>query len=425
MALSALKPEDRGAAETARFIERLIRDISPRNFAIELWDGTRLGPGANQFHRFTWKINNPDVLRSVFNSPNRQLALGEAYVRGEFDIEGDIEAVFPLSDHLIRKKWSLAEKVSFAGFLAESVLLAGHHPNRFHQILGHAHSKRRDRQAIRYHYDVSNDFYELWLDQNMLYSCAYFHDFTDDLETAQFERMELICSKLCLRPGERLLDIGCGWGGLMMHAARNYGVEAVGITISDAQASLAESRIRRAGLSQRCRAYRLDYRDLDEAGGFDKVASIGMVEHVGEVNLPTYFQKAFRLLRPGGLFLVSGIGKIGRQTADSQPTFTDIYVFPGGELPPIATTLSSAEESGFEVRGVENLREHYDFTTRHWLRRLEAKAQRARELVGEERYRIWRLYLAGSAYYFQKGWLGLYQTLLLKGSEGERSPVGA
>lgn len=419
MALSVSKSEDGGVGKTARFVERLIRDISPRDFAIELWDGTRFGPDANQFHRFTWKINNPEVLRTIFTSPNRQLALGEAYVRGDFDIEGDIEAVFPLSDQLIGKKWSLAEKLFFASFLAESVRLTGNHRARFGTLLGRPHSKRRDRQAIRYHYDVSNDFYELWLDRNMVYSCACFHDFSDDLETAQSQRMELICSKLCLRPGERLLDIGCGWGGLMMHAARNFGVEAVGITISDAQASLAESRIRKAGLSERCRVYRLDYRDLDEAEMFDKVASIGMVEHVGASNLPTYFQKAFRILRPGGLFLLSGIGRIGSQTINSQPTFTDIYVFPDGELPPISTTLSSAEEIGFEVRSVENLREHYDFTTRHWLRRLQANGERAHQLVGEERYRIWRLYLAGSAYYFQKGWLGLYQTLLFKGSEGK------
>ena len=424
MALSVSKSADRGAAKTARFVERLIRGISPRNFRIELWDGTSFAPDANQFHRYTWKINNPDALRTVFSSPNRQLALGEAYLRGDFDIEGDIEAAFPLSDHLIRKEWSLSEKLFFAGFLAESILLTGDPRTRLRQLLGEPHSKRRDRHVISYHYDVSNDFYKLWLDQNMVYSCAHFQDFNDDLETAQVQRMELICSKLGLRPGERLLDIGCGWGGLIMHAARNYGVEAVGITISEAQASLAESRIRRAGLSKKCRVDRLDYRDIGKAGVFDKVASIGMVEHVGAVNLRTYFQKAFQALRGGGLFLLSGIGAIGSQAVNSQPTFTDVYVFPDGDLPPIATTLSSAEESGFEVRGVENFREHYDFTTRHWLRRLEANAERARELVGDERYRIWRLYLAGSAYYFQKGWLGLYQTLLFKGSERERFSFG-
>lgn len=164
-------------------------------------------------------------------------------------------------------------KLFFASFLAESVRLRGNHRPGFHPFFGHPHSKRRDRLAIRYHYDVSNDFYELWLDRNMIYSCAHFRDFSDDLETAQSQRIELICSKLCLRPGERLLDIGCGWGGLIMHAVRNFGVEAIGVTISDAQASLAESRIRKAGLSTRCRVYRLDYRDVDETGVFDKVAN--------------------------------------------------------------------------------------------------------------------------------------------------------
>lgn len=405
------KPADRGAARTARFVERLIRDIYPRDFAVELWGGTRLPPDASQFHRFTWKINNPDVLKAVFSSPNRQLALGEAYIRGDFDIIGDIEAVFPLAEHLIGKTWSVSEILFFAGFLAESALLGNNH---WQTYKGLKHSKRSDKEAIRFHYDVSNEFYKLWLDRNMIYSCACFSDFSEDLDTAQIRRMDLICSKLRLKPGERLIDIGCGWGGLIMHAVKNYGVDAVGITISEAQAGLARERIQAAGLSSRCRVLNIDYRDVGKIEEFDKVVSIGMVEHVGAAKLNEYFTRIYRLLRAGGLFLISGIGRIGPQVTNSQPTFTDVYVFPDGELVPISTMLGSAEESGFEIRAVENLREHYDWTTRNWLRRLEAHAARARELVGEERYRIWRLYLAGSAYYFQRGWLGLYQTLLFK-----------
>jgi cyclopropane-fatty-acyl-phospholipid synthase len=414
MAQYVSKTEDRGAARTAKFVERLLRDVEPRDFAVELWDHTRWNPDSKQFHRFTWKINNSEAVSAVFGSSNRQLALGEAYVRGDFDIEGDIEAVFPLADYLIAKKWSVSEKLFFAGYLGEGPFLLGSHRGPFDASLSPVHSKNRDRKAIHYHYDVSNEFYQLWLDRNMMYSAAYYSDFTEDLDTAQLQKLDLICSKLCLTPGERLVDIGCGWGGLIIHAARNYGVEAVGITLSEAQARFAEDRIREAGISDRCRVQILDYRDLHKLGFCDKLVSVGMIEHVGVANLQQYFLRAFQLLRPGGLFLNSGIGITRDYPVSDQPTFTDVYVFPDGELEPIGTLLSNAEHAGFEVREVENLREHYDLTTRQWLRRLEANATRARELVGEERYRIWRLYLAGSAYYFRRGWLGLYHSLLRK-----------
>jgi cyclopropane-fatty-acyl-phospholipid synthase len=418
MAQPVSNTQERGAARAAKFVDRLLRDIYPRNFTVELWDGTRWNPDPHQFCRFTWKINNPEILSDVFGSSNRQLALGEAYIHGDFDLIGDIEAVFPLADYLINKKWTVAEKLFFAAFFAERPSLVRHHMGMH---LSPTHSKKRDKEAIRYHYDVSNEFYQLWLDRNMLYSCAYFKDFSDDLDTAQLQKLDLICSNLRLKPGERLIDIGCGWGGLILHAARQYGVGAIGITISDAQADLVERRIRDAGLENTCRVYRMDYRDLDEIGPCDKLVSIGMIEHVGEAHLQDYFARAFHVLRPGGLFLNSGIGVEANSPTWTEPTFTDVYVFPDGELVPIATTLSYAEEAGFEVRSVKNLREHYAFTTRKWLHRLEANAEKARELVGEERYRIWRLYLAGSAYYFEKGWLGLYQTLFCKRGDGELS----
>lgn len=417
MAQPVSKPEDRGAAKAARFVERLIRDIHPRDFAVELWDGTRWNPDANQFHRFTWKINKSDALKAVFGSSNRQLALGEGFIRGDFDIIGDIEAVFPLADHLIEKKWTVAEKLFFASYLTDGPFLLGQQRGPIEPSLRHPHSKKRDRKAIRYHYDVSNEFYELWLDENMQYSSAVFNDFSEDVDSAQRRKLDLVCSRLRLRPGERLIDIGCGWGGLIVHAAREYGVRAVGITISEAQASYAERRIRDAGLADRCEVQRLDYRDLERLGSCDKLVSIGMVEHVGESNLKDYFIHAIQALRPGGLFLNSGIGMEATCPKSDQPTFTDVYVFPDGELETIATMLKTAEEAGFEVRNVENLRKHYERTTRQWLHRLEAAAEKARELVGEERYRVWRLYLAGSAYYFHKGWLGLYHTLLAKRDE--------
>ena len=407
--------EDRSAAETLKILQYVLRDFQPRDFTVELWDGTEWAPERNQFRRFSWKINNPDVLSTVFHSSNRQVALGEAYVRGDFDIVGDIEAAFPLADYLINKEWNLAQKVHFAGTLSALPTLkrnnGGHIAAR---LSGKPHSKQRDQEAVSYHYDVSNQFYALWLDRNMLYSCAYFDDPAEDIDIAQQRKMNDICAKLCLKPGERLLDIGCGWGSLMIHAGREYGVHAIGITLSQAQADLARKRIRDAGLSERCEVRRLDYRDLDELGACDKLVSVGMVEHVGESNLQEYFRRAFRLLRPGGMFLNSGITRAGNRPPSDQPTFTDVYVFPDGELVTIANMLANAEQAGFEVRSLENLREHYYHTTRQWLHRLEARATEARQIVGDVRYRTWRLYLAGSAYYFQKAWLGLCQTLLIK-----------
>jgi cyclopropane-fatty-acyl-phospholipid synthase len=247
-----------------------------------------------------------------------------------------------------------------------------------------------------------------------VYSCAYFRSENDPIDQAQEQKLEYACRKLRLKPGERLLDIGCGWGGLILHAARNYGVQAIGITLSDRQLALARQRIAEAGLSSRCEVRLLDYRDAQQLGTFDKVVSVGMIEHVGESHLPEYFTAAFRLLNPGGSFLNHGIGRSGDRPKPSQPTFTDVYVFPDGELVPIASTLAAAEQSGFEVRDVENMREHYFLTLVQWLRRLEANEVRAKELVGDIKYRTWRLYLAGSAHYFRTGKLDLYQTLLIK-----------
>ena len=286
------------------------------------------------------------------------------------------------------------------------------------ELHGRMHSKGRDREAVSFHYDLSNEFYSLWLDPTMVYSCAYFKSPNDSVETAQIQKLDYICRKLRLKAGERLLDIGCGWGGLILHAAQNYGVQTVGITLSRQQLDLAQKRIQEAGLSSHCEARLLDYRDARQLGEFDKLVSVGMVEHVGESALADYFRCAFQLLKPGGVFLNHGIGRAGNRTKPADRTFTDVYVFPDGELIPISTMLTHAEEAGFEVRDVENLREHYFFTLVQWLHRLEANEKQARNLVGELKYRIWRLYLAGSAYYFQTGKLDLYQSLLVKTADG-------
>ncbi|HVO82610.1 MAG TPA: cyclopropane-fatty-acyl-phospholipid synthase family protein [Terriglobales bacterium] len=418
MGLRAWNLTDPIAHKTLHFLQELLRDYHPRDFTVELWDASRWAPETDQFSRFTWRINHPGALRAAL-SPRTQLALAEAYIYGDFDIEGDIAGVFPLADYFLGKEWNAKEKLRLSSLLL-GLPSRGSFPalRPLSKLHGRLHSRERDRQAVTYHYDVSNEFYQLWLDQNLVYSCAYFKERDNDLDTAQTDKLDYLCRKLRLQAGERLLDIGCGWGGLVLHAAREYGVHALGITLSQPQLEFATERIRRASLSDRCQVRLLDYRELDEPGAYDKVVSVGMVEHVGESRLPEYFSRVFRLLRPGGVFLNHGIGRAGNRPLPDQPTFTDVYVFPDGDLVPIGTTLQAAEGAGFEVCDVENLREHYALTLRHWVRRLENHAEQARRVAGEIKYRIWRLYMAGSAHYFRNGRLDVYQSLLVKSDNG-------
>jgi cyclopropane-fatty-acyl-phospholipid synthase len=283
---------------------------------------------------------------------------------------------------------------------------------------GTLHSKERDRQAVDYHYSVSNDFYALWLDRRMVYSCAYFASSDTALDEAQEQKLDYICRKLRLRPGQRFLDIGCGWGGLVIHASSRYGVDALGVTLSQAQADLANERIAQAGLSARCRVEVRDYRDLDKPSGFDRMASVGMFEHVGERMLPQYFRQAWQLLRPGGVFLNHGIAFTQPQPPSRGPTFFDRYVFPDGELVTLSGTLRAAESTGFEVRDVESLREHYWLTLRQWIRRLESRHEEVRRIADEVTFRVWRLYMAAGAHQFASGRTTLYQTLLCKPDRG-------
>ncbi len=400
--------------QSAEFLDVLLKNYPKRDFQVRLWDQTTWG--TEHRPRFTLVLKHPGTLRSMFSSPS-ELALGEAYIYDDFDIEGDIEATFDLADYLLGQERSLGESLDLSRRLAE--LPKEDHPRSSLRLieLGNRHSRERDRQAIHYHYDLPTEFYSLWLDPGMVYSCAYFSNPDEDLESAQIRKLDYICRKLRLRPEDRLLDIGCGWGALILHAASHYGARCVGITLSVPQAEVARERLRSAGLSGRCRVEVSDYRDIDHDLQYDKMVSVGMFEHVGEALLPEYFRLAWNLLRPGGVFLNDGIAYCATYRRQG-PSFTDRYVFPDGELVPISTSLRAAELNGFELRDVESLREHYSLTLQHWVRRLEGHREEANRITDDTTYRIWRLYMAGSAHGFRSGRLNVYQALFAKPLHG-------
>jgi len=412
----------------------------PRQFTLVLPNTVELPAQGDPAFRLI--LHHPGSIRRMF-APPLELSLGEAYIRGDFDIEGDILAAFPLLEGLGRRSFSLAE----LGSLAANLLLTpkdGSPPLQGRgaaRLRGARHSRGRDRAAVQYHYDVGNEFYSLWLDPRMQYSCAYFPTGEEDLATAQSLKLDHICRKLRLRRGERLLDIGCGWGGLAVYAAERYGAVVEGVTLSENQAAYAKARISELGLGRQVSISLQDYRDL-RGEPFDKIVSVGMFEHVGVDHLDEYFRHAQRLLKPGGLFLNHGIsrqssisrsGRLGRGDGDAQSSFwsswmerwilgpgsfSQRYVFPDGELAPVSQVNLVAEAAGFEVRDVENLREHYALTLRHWVRGLEARRQEAIQATDEVTYRTWRLFMAASAHGFESGWLNVNQTLLSKPEAG-------
>jgi cyclopropane-fatty-acyl-phospholipid synthase len=414
------RDSDRTVRTSLSFFHGLLGGYQPRDFAVRFWDGTLWEADPGQSTRFTLVIRHPGALRRMFWLPN-EVTLGEAYLRDDFDVDGDMEAVFGLGDYLANPHLGFNRWLCCARLLL-TLPRNGHRPLISYRqqatLSGISHSKERDRQAVAYHYDVSNDFFALWLDRKMVYSCGYFEKPDDDLDAAQERKLDYICRKLRLRHGERLLDIGCGWGGLVVHAAWKYGVEARGITLSRPQADLANTRIRDAGLEERCRVDVLDYRELEEPEGYDKLVSVGMFEHVGESQLSEYFSRSWHLLRPAGVFLNHGISRSISELKRPGPSFVDTYVFPDGELLPISTTLRVAETSGFEVRDVESLREHYALTLRHWVRRLETHHDLACRAADEVVYRTWRLYMSGSAHGFETGRINVYQVLLTKPERG-------
>ncbi|HEX7949580.1 MAG TPA: cyclopropane-fatty-acyl-phospholipid synthase family protein [Candidatus Limnocylindrales bacterium] len=348
--------------------------------------------------------------------------LGEAYLRGDIEIEGDIWSAIDAGKALDLRRLGR----SIPG-LARLVLAlrrgAGPAPiiRRRARLTGRRHSRARDLAAVRFHYDVGNEFYALWLDTRLVYSCAYFETPETTLDAAQEAKLDLICQKLRLAQGMRLLDIGCGWGSLVAFAAERYGVDATGVTLSERQATWAGEDLRRRGLDGRARVLVRDYRDLGDLGTFDAVASVGMFEHVGRDRLPEYFNAALRALGPGGLFLNHGIATTAtggrlrpRWLRFGDGGFVGRYVFPDGELVTVEDATAVARRAGFELLDVQHLRPHYALTLTAWVERLEASADRARELVGEEVYRTWRIYMAAARTGFEDGSLDVAQLLLAR-----------
>lgn len=359
--------------------------------ALELWNGQALRFA--DYPTVTLKVNKPQALLNFAKPSLGKLA--RSYVERGFDFKGPTRDIINLGEHLCENEVLVDKKASRA-------------------LSWWKHSKPADRKNISHHYDVSNDFYALWLDQRRVYSCAYFKQADDTLEHAQEQKLEHICRKLDLKPEERLLDIGCGWGGLILWAAERHGVHATGITLSQNQHDYVQAQIQARGLQDRIAVHLMDYRDVPEDTPYDKIASVGMFEHVGRHNLAKYFAKIYRLLKPGGLVMNHGITSSGLDTqglGSGISDFIDEYVFPGGELVHVSHVIESLSAHGLECWDVECLRPHYARTLWHWVDRLEAHETQAKEIVGEEKYRIWQIYMAGSAHAFERGWMSIFQIL--------------
>ena len=370
-----------------------IRNQAALPLRLVLWNGQQLDFG-QQVPQVTIKVPHVSALSylltpSLFN-------LGKAYVEGKIEVEGRAKEIISvgsaLAHHTLRPEGRFAR-------LVRSV----------------QHTRKKDAEAIRYHYDVSNDFYRIWLDENMVYSCAYFENGDEDLGAAQLKKIDHILTKIRLQPGQTLLDVGCGWGALVIRAAQKFGAKCVGVTLSQNQFDLAQERVKQAGLADRVEIRLEDYRDVH--GTYDCITSVGMFEHVGEKHLAEYFDKLCSLLADDGIVMNHGITTTdpdNGETAFGGGEFIEQYVFPHGELAHIGTVLNAMQRGGLEVLDVENLRRHYTKTCGIWAENFEDRAARIRTLVDDRRFRIWRVYLAGCAYAFTQDWVSLYQVVCTK-----------
>lgn len=413
----------RGSAASivAPVLSRLLGPLE--SLRLEFWDGSTLG---SRSAATTLVLRSPAVLTRLLYVPG-ELGLARAYVAGDADVEGDLYGLFDLAERFKEAETDLHSPQTLARLVRAARLLGAlgpplAPPPEEARLRGRLHSRERDRAAIAHHYDVGNRFYRLVLGETMTYSCAYFETPETSLDQAQVAKYEHICRKLDLQTGMRLLDVGCGWGGMVLHAARYHGVEAVGVTLSREQHALASKRVAEAGLASQVEIRLQDYRDVDD-GPFDAISSIGMFEHVGARMMQRYFESLFGLLPPGGRVLNHGISRPSGASGLDRRSFIARYVFPDGELHEVGRVISWMQERGFEVRDVESLREHYARTLRLWVRSLESRWDEAVSLVGEGRARVWRLYMGGAAVNFEANRTSIHQVLAVKPTTEGRSHV--
>ncbi|WP_460066439.1 class I SAM-dependent methyltransferase [Streptomyces sp. YKOK-I1] len=418
-------------ADAAPRLHAIVEQLlgGPLPMRIRAWDGSQAGPpGAPAL-----VVRNRRALRRMVFKPG-ELGLARAWVAGDLEIEGDLFVAMDVLSGLVWERGddarSLVEALGDPRFRSAALGLlkmAGFPlppapPREEVRRTRHRHTRRTDRRAISHHYDVGNDFYEIVLGPSMVYSCAYWPAPGATLEQAQCDKLELVCRKLALKPDQRLLDVGCGWGSMAMHAAREHGVRVVGITLSQEQAAYARKRVADAGLTDRIEIRVQDYRDVTD-GPYDAISSIGMAEHVGAEKYLEYANSLYDLLTPGGLLLNHQIARRPErdESAYELDGFIDAYVFPDGELAPLGTTVTQLERAGFEVRDVESLREHYALTLRHWVARLDDDWQRAVRIGGAGRARVWRLYMAACAVAFERNRIGVNQVLAVRAPESGES----
>jgi cyclopropane-fatty-acyl-phospholipid synthase len=395
--------------DLGRLLEEFLGPDVP--LAVRAYDGTELGPPDA---KATIVIHSPDALRRILTRPG-ELGFARAYVAGDIDLEGDIFELFRLQERIPSPRFSPSQLARVARLLGPRDLRPMRPPpEEMPKRRFGLHTLRRDAQAVRHHYDVSNRFYELVLGPAMTYSCAVFDPPDANLVEAQAAKHELICRKLGLKPGMRLLDVGCGWGAMARHAATHHGVEVVGVTISPAQLEWATARVRAEGLGDRVDLRLQDYREVTD-GPFDAISSVGMFEHVGAERMQVYFRHLHELLAPGGRLLNHAISRPAGQTPSIDPdSFVGRYVFPDGALIEVGTVVTAMQAAGFEARHVEDLREHYVRTLRHWVANLETNWDEAVAEVGANRARVWRLYMAGSAAGFEADRIQVHQVLGVK-----------
>jgi cyclopropane-fatty-acyl-phospholipid synthase len=405
-------------ATTLAVLEELLAGLHRRDFAVRLWDGTEW-PAETLEPRWTLVLAHPGSLRALLLPPT-QVTMGEAYVYGDVDIEGDVHAVFALADHLLARPLPRSTRLRLARRLLTlprtRVPREGKRQPPEPRLRARRYSREYDRQAVTSHYDLPNELFPHFLGRTLLYTSAYFDSPDEDLETAQERKLELICRKLRLREGERLLDVGCGWGTLAIWAAEHHGVRVDAVTLSRPQAELGAARAAEAGVSDLVRIEARDYRDVTEWGAYDKVASIEMFEHVAPHQLRDYFSHLHRLLKPGGVMLNQGIcRRIDFDVVKRRGTsFIERWVWPNCVVVPVSEALRAAELAGFEVRDVENMRDHYVLTLTHWSRNVEAAREQITAILDEEGYRLFRLWTAGAAYGNARGHVGVHQVLLAK-----------